>query len=263
MTKHTIDTNTLFTSLDVLIDNIILPKQFTMLVNNKPHPICLLAAQQLQQHLNYQKKWTHNFGLLDKQQGAIIGKMFGVLVVKKPNKEIGYLAAFSGKLAGGNHHAQFVPPIFDTLHADSFLNKGMEDISTINNTIKNLLELKKEEFDEQIKHLKLLRKKKSVPLQHKIFEQYNFLNKAGTQKSLLTLFKDTFHKNPPAGTGECAGPKLLQYAFEHKMQPIALAEFWWGQSPKSAFWKHGHFYPCCKQKCEPLLAHMLTGINEE
>lgn len=65
---------------------------------------------------------------------------------------------------------------------------------------------------------------------------------------------------PPSGAGDCAAPKLLQYAFQQKMQPLAIAEFWWGLSPKSDFWKHGNFYPVCKQKCEPILSHMLKNI---
>ncbi|RZJ17244.1 MAG: pseudouridylate synthase, partial [Acinetobacter sp.] len=68
------------------------------------------------------------------------------------------------------------------------------------------------------------------------------------------------YKNPPAGAGECAAPKLLQYAFQHHFKPLALTEFWWGQSPKSATWKHKHFYAPCKEKCGPILKHMLEGI---
>ena len=83
---------------------------------------------------------------------------------------------------------------------------------------------------------------------------------AGEEKSLVDLFAIAGYKNPPAGAGECAGPKLLQYAFQHQLKPLAIAEFWWGLSPKSEQWKHKQFYACCKEKCEPILAHMLEGI---
>jgi len=63
------------------------------------------------------------------------------------------------------------------------------------------------------------------------------------------------------GSGECAAPKLLQYAFQHKMKPLAMAEFWWGQSPKSEIRKHQNFYPACIGKCKPILSHMLAGMN--
>ena len=116
--------------------------------------------------------------------------------------------------------------------------------------------------EARIEELKNLRKNNSIALQNKIFDQYHFLNRAGIQKSLIELFKEAGYKNCVAGAGECAGPKLLQYAFQNKMQPLAIAEFWWGLSPKSEKWKHGHFYPCCKEKCEPILTHMLSGIDK-
>ena len=84
------------------------------------------------------------------------------------------------------------------------------------------------------------------------------MNQAGEIKSLLDIFQD---KIPIGGTGECAAPKLLQYAFQHKMKPLAMAEFWWGQSPKSEIRKHRNFYPACIGKCKPVLSHMLEGIE--
>lgn len=134
--------------------------------------------------------------------------------------------------------------------------------------LKRLLEFWKDRSDQnkrkvdQIKttidELKLKRKNKSAGLQKKIFDQYRFLNQAGEVKSLLDIFKD---KTPMGGTGECAAPKLLQYAFKFKMKPLAMAEFWWGQSPKSEIRKHRNFYPACIGKCKPLLSHMLEGIE--
>lgn len=75
------------------------------------------------------------------------------------------------------------------------------------------------------------------------------------------IFKSTTQGIPPAGAGECAAPKLLQYAFKWEMKPLAIAEFWWGQSPKSAIRKHQNFYPACQGKCQPILQHMLEGIK--
>lgn len=189
--------------------------------------------------------------------------MFGVLAVMNSENKIGFLAAFSGKLAGGNHHSGFVPPVFDSLSENSFLNIGMTELSHINQEIKNIQKLKEEGFQERVNRLKNLRKHHSVLLQTKLYNSYAFLNQYGEEKSLNELFKAASYKNPPAGAGECAAPKLLQYAFEQKMKPLALAEFWWGQSPKSEYWKHKHFYPCCKEKCEPILTHMLQGLKQE
>ncbi len=240
-----------------------IPDRFTLFLKGDPHPLCSLAAEQLQNYLKTQDAWKHNFGLSHDDEGVVVGKMFGVLVVKNQHNELGYLAAFSGKLAGSNDHDFFVPPVFDLLIEKSFLNTGMEKLSLMNVEIKIVEERKNIADEEEIKKLKTARKNYSIALQQEIFERYHFLNKAGEEKSLNELFKNASYKNPPSGAGECAGPKLLQYAFQQSMNPIALVEFWWGQSPKSSTWKHGHFYACCKEKCEPILAHMLVGIDSE
>lgn len=227
-------------------------------LTEEQHPLCLLAANELQLHLQQQQEWSHNFGLSSDKEGMVIGKMFGVLVVRTKEGILGYLAAFSGKLAGKNHHDKFVPPIFDGLAAGGFLNVGMENLTQMNKEISYLESFKDQTNSSEIERLKISRKNYSNALQDRIFEQYHFLNKAGESKSLLKAFEHTAAQKPPAGAGECAAPKLLQYAFLHEMEPLALAEFWWGLSPKSAYWKHGHFYPPCREKCEPILAHMLA-----
>lgn len=240
-----------------------MPERFTYPFEYEPHPLCLLASSELQLYLSEQKEWEHNFGLVNGKEGAIIGKMFGVLVVKTEQNEIGYLAAFSGKLAGSHNHSKFVPPVFDGLTEGSFLNNGMTELTRINQKIKVLEELKTNKHIVEIDKLQKLRKKNSIALQEKIFDQYHFLNQAGEEKKLREIFQNTNNINPPSGTGECAAPKLLQYAFQHNMKPLAIAEFWWGLSPKSDFWKHGRFYPACREKCEPILSHMLNGIEME
>lgn len=252
--------NTFFTFFNTKISQTELPAQLKLVNNHEPHPLCLVAAEELQNYLITQKDWQHNFGLIENIDGLVIGKMFGVLVVQNPNEEIGYLSAFSGKLAGGNHHQKFVPPVFDTLAEDGFLNKGMLELSELSLKLKQLISEDPKANRNEIETLKTQRKAHSVVLQNKIFDQYHFLNQAGKVKSLREIFKKENGKNPPVGAGECAGPKLLQYAFQHQLKPLAMTEFWWGLSPKSATWKHKEFYPYCKEKCEPILAHMLEGM---
>lgn len=116
-------------------------------------------------------------------------------------------------------------------------------------------------FEEEINALKEERKLKSNSLQNQLFNQYQFLNKFKQEKSLLDIFSTSVFQQPPAAAGECAAPKLLQYAFQNNLDPICMAEFWWGDSPKSEVRKHGQFYPACTGKCEPILGHMLTGID--
>lgn len=116
-------------------------------------------------------------------------------------------------------------------------------------------------FARQIEELKAERKTRSAALQRKLFEQFRMLNARGEVKDLCTLFEQTVQKVPPAGAGECAAPKLLQYAYLNHLKPIAMAEFWWGNSPKAEIRHHGYYYPACKGKCEPILAHMLQGLE--
>lgn len=250
--------NLFFTPFASPTDHLPIPEQFVLTQDGTPHELCRLAAEELQLHLKTQRVWSHNFGLTTSDTRIIIGKMFGVLVVMTPDHHLGYLAAFSGKLAGGNHHAKFVPPVFDSLATNSFLNSGMEELTRMNKHIERLTAEKSERTHEQLNTLKEKRRQHSVSLQHKLFDHYHFVNQAGEEKSLNDIFRKVLHKNPPSGAGECAGPKLLQYAFQHQMKPLALAEFWWGQSPKSDAWKHGHYYPACSEKCGPILEHMLS-----
>lgn len=89
------------------------------------------------------------------------------------------------------------------------------------------------------------------------------LNGKGEKKTLTEIFADTSAVIPPSGAGECCAPKLLQYAFSHSLQPIAIAEFWWGESPVGEIRRHLDFYPACQGKCRPILDYMLQGIDTE
>ena len=330
-----------FKSFKTNISGISLPEKFTFPFYYEPHELSRIATTELQSYLEKQTDFEHNFGLKENQEGLVIGKMFGVLVCQNQEGELGYLWAFSGKLAGVNHLPYFVPTIFDMLHEDGFFRKEEEVLNAINRQIEILensdeLYKKKNELDatkiealtdiqnqkDKIKRLKLERdekrisftnlssaeieqlefelseeskkesillkkmtkywnltvesrklkveslqaeieklkeerKQKSSELQQRLFAEYAFLN----QEKKLKSVGEIFDNNPPAGAGECAAPKLLHYAFQNNLKPIALAEFWWGQSPKSEVRKHKQFYPACRSKCEPILAHMLHGIE--
>lgn len=315
------------------IAHIALPDKFTYPFHYTPHPLCVMAADEVQVYLQHQAQWQDEL-----QQG----KMFGVLIVQTTEGEIGYLAAFSGILAGKNIHPYFVPPIYDLLQPDGFFKKEEEHISVINHRIRELeedtsyqkcrqaleeetarcsqllsqakakqkaakelrdrrrqteqlseseqaamiresqfqkAELKRLErslkehlsslqketdtYVSQIEALKNERKSRSATLQQQLFEQFRLLNARGEVKDLCSIFAHTVHKIPPAGAGECAAPKLLQYAYFHHYRPVAMAEFWWGDSPKAEIRHHGHYYPACKGKCEPILGHMLQGLEVE
>lgn len=349
-----------------------LPDKFTYPFNYSPHPLVTQASQAICSYLQGKTEWADELSH---------GKMFGVLLVQTDSKAVGYLAAFSGNLAGSNYHDYFVPPVFDLLRPGDFFKVEEKNISAINDriaqltssesyhelqralqeekakaeneitkarealkeakakrdeeriiinnkllTINNnknicssitsndnqdttihnsdeeqslitsqqlanrLAELIKEsqfqkaelkrlekrlkqevtekeqqvhEIEAEITRLKDERKTRSAALQMKLFEHFRMLNAKGEAKDLCQIFNEYRQSIPPAGAGECALPKMLQYAYLHKLRPLAFGEFWWGESPKDEIRQHGQFYPSCKGKCEPILKHMLIGLEVE
>ncbi len=316
------------------------PEAFTYPFHYTPHPLCVAATQEVQAYIRAQTVWQEEL------QG---GKMFGVLIVETGEKEVGYLAAVSGILAGSNRHAFFVPPVYDLLEPDGFFQKEEEQITALTLRIDALssdpaflslqhtleaataeaeqalaeakaalkeakamrdacrrsqnsdsspgplqemtearliresqflkAEYKRSErrwkerlhrlqdevdkYQAEIEGLKTERRKRSAALQQRLFSQFVFLNARGESKDLCAIFEQTVRKVPPAGAGECAAPKLLHYAYRQGWKPLAMAEFWWGDSPKTEIRRHGNYYPACQGKCGPILAYMLEGLEVE
>ena len=119
-----------FTEFKKSIAEYSLPERFTFPFYYEPHPLALLAAEELQHHLQTQTDWTYDFWNSEKEN-LIVGKMFGVLVVQNKNGQIGYLSAFSGKLGDSNLLPKFVPPVFDRLTENSFFFEGMAEIEAM------------------------------------------------------------------------------------------------------------------------------------
>ena len=173
------------------------------------------------------------------------GKMFGVMIVESEHS-LGFLAAYSGLLEGRNDWSYFVPPVFDAQQPDGYFKT------------------KEREIMQSADHKEL-----SLSLQLWLFQQYRLLNARGETKDLVEIWQD-YHSAPrirsryplpPGGTGDCCAPKLLQYAYLHHLTPVCMAEFWWGESPKSLIRHHGQFYPACRGKCKPVLTWMLQGLD--
>ena len=139
---------------------------------------------------------------------------------------------------------------------------------------KTTLETEYEVFQADILRLKQLRKSLSDTLQQWLFSQFRMQNHEGKLKDLLEIFRDAALRDypqatlatsriaalkmvPPAGSGECCEPKLLQYAYLHGYRPLQMAMFWWGESPKEEIRHHLQFYPACNGKCKPILHWML------
>jgi len=330
-----------FTAFASDISHYTLPEKFTYPFCYQADPLAQAASEELQ------KKLT-SFHPIDAEKQ---GRMYGVLVVKNEQGELGYLAALSGganESIGNNGIAiNFVPPIHQAYSNSEFEQKKQVEINGINQSIDQLtanpdierltmlltaavaeseqdiqaqqqkmrdnkkirkdkrawlttanlaeeehrsisIELSRasvtdkkalqtiklqyqtdidstkqalQQLTDEIELLKKRRKRLSTILQKHFFKQYQMLNIQGDCKDLTEIFTETIVQKPPAGSGDCAAPKLLQFAFKHKLTPVCMAEFWWGKQPKSEIRKHKNFYPACQGKCQPILNHMLTGMN--
>ena len=312
-----------------------IPERMNNPLDYEPHPLCIAACKELQAYLAERKDWREE---IDK------GKMFGVLIVEKNDKEIGYLAAYSGQIGGRSDWKGFVPAVFDYLQPDGYFKTHEAKITELNQRIAHLInnpEIKETErilnklhkvqehklnlhkmqiteakakrdarrqeaslhpdtkgltpeeeqamikesqflkaelrrfkklisqktpleemydnYQKGLQEIKQLRKSDSDKLQKWLFSQFKMLNDKGESKDLLEIFKEFNQMVPPAGSGECCEPKLLQYAFEHGLKPIQMAMFWWGESPKEEIRHHLHFYPACNGKCKPILHWMLPA----
>lgn len=165
------------------------------------------------------------------------GKMMGVLISDR-----GPLFAFSG-LAGGEAVIEgFAPPIYDYTLPDGHFRVREAEISAMPPGPE--------------------RKAASAQLQDFLFESYRVRNALGEEKSIKEVFAQR-GLVPPGGTGECAAPKLLQWAYIQGFKPLAMGEFWYGASPRSEVRQSGSFYPSCTGKCGPLLSFMMQGLEVE
>jgi tRNA pseudouridine32 synthase/23S rRNA pseudouridine746 synthase len=219
------------------------PVRFTYPFCYEPHPLSCQAAAEVQQYIA-----THE----EIRRDADNGKMFGVLVVESA-EGLAFLAAYSGLLAGRNDWPYFVPPVYDAQQPDGHFKTTEREISLTT-------------------HLSpLTSKQMSQELQAWLFHQYQLLNARGEVKDLVDIWQEYYSRPklrqkyplPPGGTGDCCAPKLLQYAYKNGLQPLAMAEFWWGNSPKGEVRQHGNYYPACNSKCKPILGHMLIGLDVE
>lgn len=140
------------------------------------------------------------------------------------------------------------------------------ELARLKRLCRERVELARAEFnliEGRIEALRAERKQRSEELQMWIFEQFRLLNGRGEERNLCEIFAPTSQRIPPAGAGECAAPKLLQYAYEQRLQPLAMAEFWQGRSPRGVVRHNGSFYPSCQGKCGPILGFMLQGLELE
>jgi len=308
------------------------PPRFTYPFCYTPHELCREAATLVRQHV----EGSH---VLAKEPFS--GKMFGVLVCRNKQSELGFLSAYSGLLAQSDDDDYFVPPVFDSQQAAGYFKTREREITAVNEEISRRLadttrlsliaelaalekhnadliatyqqqmnearlrrherrscevssaelsameresQYQKAEFrrlkkrcaadetllrerlkslDDDIDRLRLRRQKMSDGLQEWLFRRYVMLNARGERRNLIDIFRSFGQGIPPAGTGDCCAPKLLQYAFLHRYTPLCMAEFWLGKPSKDTLRQPGAFYPACNAKCKPTLNYMLQGIETD
>ena len=229
------------------------PERFTYPFCYEPHPLCVMAAKEVQAYIGSRAEI---------REDADKGKMFGVLVVEKPtpcvspplqgeSEGVFFLAAYSGLLAGRNDWPFFVPPVYDAQQPDGHFKTTEREIS----------------LATQLSPL--ISKKMSQDLQLWLFHQYQLLNARGEVKDLVDIWQSYYSRPklrqkfplPPGGTGDCCAPKLLQYAYQQGLKPVCMAEFWWGATTKEEIRQHLNYYPACRGKCKPILTWMLEGLE--
>ncbi len=185
--------------------------------------------------------------------GKALGQMFGVMQYKNPDGSTGTLRAFSGQYNGIWHVKGWTPPLIDEKKFQSISHDVEKKIKRLGRQI--------EATDQSLIRKQLAGKRKSLSqkLMKEIHALYRLTNFRGQSQPLHAAF--TGPKGIPTGTGDCCAPKLLNHAATHGLQPLALAEFYWGKENKSGSRQHGRFYPSCKAKCQPILGFMLCGLE--
>jgi tRNA pseudouridine32 synthase/23S rRNA pseudouridine746 synthase len=146
-----------FQKFNIDVSSIEIPDKFTFPFYYQPHPLSLIAVLDLQNYLENQNDFKHNFGLNTLDHSPAIGKMFGVLVCKNSQNELGYLWAYSGKLADSNNHKKFVTPVFDMLKQEGFYKKEESILNVINAKIETILQ--SEKYQSAIENINITKQK--------------------------------------------------------------------------------------------------------
>ena len=238
-----------------------IPQKFTYPFRYVPHPLVVEAAQKLIGTIDSDPLLKYVFAE---------GKMLGILVCEDPaSGALTTLNAFSGLVGGRSVLPGFVPPIFDTTTVPALRNiEGPVPPETASlrfgptaDAVPPLMVPRVAQVSEGTGPSRDTRD--SRELQEWLFRQYRVMNGMGEEMDVKEIFA-LRGLVPPGGTGECAAPKLLNYAFRNGLKPLCMGEFWYGASPSSGeVRQHGRFYPSCTGKCGPLLSWMLRGVEVE
>ena len=211
-----------------------------------PHPLVVEAAHALIDAIDGAAEPSEGMpskAVIERIRPALFeGKMLGVMMVSAPDGVVRFLYAFSGLLCGSASVQGFVPPIFDYSVPDGYFRQEEARIASL------------------VRSGNMNAASASAALQDWLFRQYRVVNAFGEEMDVKEIFAQR-GLVPPGGTGDCAGPRLLNHALRNGLNPVAMGEFWYGRSPRSEVREQGRFYPSCTGKCGPLLGWMMRGLD--
>lgn len=182
--------------------------------------------------------------------------MFGVLICRDDCGSPVVLRAFSGQYNGLWQVEGWTGPIFDVTAFNDLIHRPEQEIKRMGREMAVL-----PRGSGPHRQLLIQRRILSQNLMRDIHSLYQLVNARGETRPLTAAFLGS--GAPPAGTGDCCGPKLLYHAFSRGLKPESLAEFYWGRSNPSTTRQHGRFYSACAGKCQPILGFMLCGLDRQ
>lgn len=159
------------------------------------------------------------------------GLMFGVLTACDQAGNEVLLKAFSGSLGGRRNLPHWAPHVVNDQDYDVYMKQ----------------------YDQNIKKL-AGRAQQATLSQKALSHYYNLYNLAAIDGTRIPLTSCFSTPNIPTGSGDCCAIKLLHEAFSRGLQPISMAEFFFGNSLNRT---HSAFYGPCDEKCKPILQQML------
>jgi hypothetical protein len=215
----------------------------------------LMANLEEHQRIDYNHEDANENLSTDYLFGDARGQMFGLLLAEDEVGNEQILHAFSGQYNACWEVDGWAPPLLDLKKYNEIVIPGDKQLKAFGYEMNQL-----DTFSEEYQLLKQNRKELSQMLMGQIHNLYRLINFRGETNSLKKVWSED--RGIPTGTADCCAPKLLNWAAQKKLKPLALAEFYFGKTNRSGTRKHGQFYSSCKEKCEPILGFILCGSED-
>ena len=190
------------------------------------------------------------------------GIMLGVLTALSEDGKKIILKTVSGNAkrlvpAAKEENVFYVPPVVSPEKINEALKKNDRLIHKLTFFINFIKENKKLYSKKCSSFLIRYRTRLTDESLLKVFDLYSFSCSDGKKRSLMEICAQK-GKNflPPCGTGDCCAPRLLDFAFSHKLVPVSMAEVFYGGKDNSTR-ENGKLYPPCDERCSLILPSML------